>query len=139
MAAIRPRGIGIGLAIWTALGCGDKPAGATREDCTVIAEHVANLIMADAAANPDALWDAIHAAPGDTGLPTDLDKSGFKTWLDSPAGKTWMMGRRGNVLAGTQVGIEPCVQKAAPRTWVTCMLATKSKADVEACDAKANK
>jgi hypothetical protein len=130
----------LGLVLWGGLGCGNKAGEkATKADCEHIAEHVADLIVADAAANPDALYEAIKASPGDTRIPETVDKAGFATWLQSPEGKTWMLQRRGQTLSGTQQGVEPCVKRAAPKSWVTCMLAAKTKPEIEACDAKVGK
>jgi hypothetical protein len=127
-----------GLVLWTFLACrsasDSKP---TREDCTRVSEHVADLIMTDSTADPDGLWDAIHAEPGDSEIPATIDKPAFKTWLDSPEGKTWLLQRRGNVLAGTQHGIDGCVEKGS-KTIVRCLLAAKTKTDVDACDASAH-
>lgn len=117
-----------------ALGCGDKKsAAATREECAQVAEHIADLIIAEAAANPDALWDALHAGSGDSGIPADVSKPVFKLWLDSTKGQTWMMQRRGQTLSGTQMGIDACT-KNATRQQVKCLLGAKTKVDVEACD-----
>lgn len=126
----------VGLVLWTVLGCGNKDSGsakASREDCQQVAEHIADLVVADAAANPDMLWDALHESPGETGIPSTVDKGGFKTWINTPEGKTWMMQRRGQTLAGTQEGVEPCMEKAR-KADIKCLLATKTKADVGACD-----
>ncbi len=140
MRALESRVCTVGLLLWTTFGCGSKSNGtATREDCTRIAEHVAGLIVAEAASKPEELWTAVHASPGDTGIPPEVGQAGFATWLGSPGGQTWMMQRRGQTLAGTQEGVEPCVKKAAPKAWVTCMLASKSKADVQGCDQKVSK
>lgn len=123
----------IGLVIWTLFGCGKPSEKATREDCQKVAEHIADLVIADKAANPDLLWDALHASPGETGIPDTVDKGGFRTWINTAEGKTWMMQRRGQTLAGTQEGIEPCLERAL-KTDIHCLLATKTKADVDACD-----
>jgi hypothetical protein len=117
-----------------ALGCGDKaPERATREDCAKVAEHIADLIVADAKANPDSMWDALHQGSGDTGIPAAVTKEQFKPWLGTSQGETWMMQRRGQTLAGTQQGIEPCVQKGS-KPLVQCLLAANTKEAVEACD-----
>jgi hypothetical protein len=125
-----------GLGLWTllALACGSKgEAVVTRADCMKVSEHIADLIIADAKANPDAMWDMIHTGGGDTGIPDDVVKSQFKAWLDTAQGQTWMMQRRGQTLAGAQQGIDTCVQNAN-RALVKCLLASKTKTDVEACD-----
>ncbi len=118
-----------------ALGCGDKKSpAATREECSQVAEHIADLIIADAKANPEALWDALaEAGSGDSGIPADVTKPVFKLWLDSTQGQTWMMQRRGQTLSGTQQGIDTCT-KHATHDQVTCLLGSKTKVDVEACD-----
>jgi hypothetical protein len=125
-----------GLGLWAALAlaCGSKAEPkVTREDCMNVSEHIAELLVADAKANPDAMWDALHRGAGDSGIPDDIVKTQFKAWLDTAQGQTWMMQRRGQTLAGAQQGIDTCLQKAN-RALVTCLLASKTKTDVEACD-----
>jgi hypothetical protein len=119
-----------------AAACGDKgPERATREDCTRVSEHIADLIVADAKASPDAMWDALHEGSGDSGIPSDVTKPQFKAWLDTSQGETWMMQRRGQTLAGTQLGIDTCVQRGS-KPLAQCLLDAKNKADVQACDHK---
>jgi hypothetical protein len=127
----------VGLAMWgcLALGCKDKDTKPTREECTQVAEHIADLIIAHYASNADQWYDAVTAEAGDTGIPPTVTRDSFKGWLDSPEGKTWKLQRRGNTLTGVQQGIEPCVQKAT-KAQVRCLLAAKSRDDVLACDKK---
>lgn len=131
----------LGLAIWIGVvsGCGDKsPEPATREDCTKVAEHIAELIIRDAASQPEALYDAIRAAPGESAIPADVTRDGFKAWLETPAGQTFLMQRKGQTLSGTQVGIDACV-KDGTKALTRCLLAATKKEDVEACDRKHGK
>jgi hypothetical protein len=128
------RHAGFGLWMVLALACGSKGGDhATREDCTKVSEHIADLIVNEAKANPDALWDVLHEGSGDSGIPADVTKPVFKLWLDSTQGQTWMMQRRGQTLSGTQQAIESCV-KNATSAQVKCLLGSKTKLDVEACD-----
>lgn len=125
----------LGLGLWIALaaGCSEKKqAMATREDCAKVAQHIADLIIADAKANPDALWDGVHAS-GDPEIPPAVTKAMFKAWIDGSEGQTWMMKRRGQVLAATQQGIDGCVKNATKKQ-ADCLLDAKTKAEVDACD-----
>lgn len=130
----------VGLALWGGLalantGCKDKHPKPTREECTQVAEHIADLIIAHYAANAEQWYDAVIAEGGDTGIPPAVQREHFKGWLDTPEGKTWTLQRRGNTLTGVQQGIEPCVQKAT-KAQVRCLLAAASKDEVVACDRK---
>src|SRR5690606_18322523 len=127
----------LGLTIWTCLACacGDKaPAKATREDCTKVAEHIAELVIADAVANPADLFDRLASVGG---VPDGVTKDGFGEFLATPEGKTLLMQMRGQTLSATQLGIDSCVDNAL-KSDTACLLAAKSRADVDACDAKAN-
>jgi hypothetical protein len=126
----------LGLGLWIALapGCSakkDEPA--TREDCAKAAEHIADLIIADAKAHPDALWDGVHADGADPEIPAAVTKEKFKAWIDGAEGQTWMMQRRGQVMAATQKGIDSCVKSATKRL-TSCLLDARSKVDIDACD-----
>ena len=137
VAMMRVR-LAFGLVLWMSLGChSSAKTKPTREQCTQVSEHVADLILAESLKDPATLWDAIKAEPGDDGLPADLTKETFAPWLDSPAGKTWLVQRRGNVLAATRQAVDGCVQNGSEAV-VSCLLAARSKADVDACDAKAH-
>jgi len=132
--------LAFGLLLWMSLGChSSSTTKPTRERCIQVSEHVADLILAESMKDPGTLWDAIKAepGPGDDALPADLSKETFAAWLDSPAGKTWMLQRRGNVLAATRQAVDGCVQNGSEAV-VSCLLAARSKADVDACDAKAH-
>lgn len=127
-----------GLAIWILLvlgfGCGNPPAKATRDDCTKVADHIADLIIDNLTAHPDELWDSITSKPGDTGLPPTVTKSSLGSYLSTPEGKTWIMQRRGDVRTGAELGIDKCVSSATKKQ-VKCLLSARSRDDVNACDA----
>jgi len=127
----------LGFALWIALacsyGCSKKSESVTGEQCSKVADHIADLIIDHYATHPDELWDGMTAEPGDTGLPKTVTKETFKAFLDSPEGKTWMMQRRGQARSGTEKGIDQCVQHATPKQ-VQCLLAAKTRDDVTACD-----
>lgn len=133
------RGFAIGCVMWTCFACNDKAATTpSRADCQKVAEHIADIIVAEAVADPPALFDRVGASGGETGIPATVTRDGFKAWLETPEGKTWMMQRRGQTLAGTQQGVNSCVEKGTKAT-VDCLLVAKSKSDVDACDRLAKK
>jgi len=131
----------VGLALWMALAIAckkDPPASATkatREDCTRAGEHIADLIVADYRAKPDAFWDVYTREPGESGIPPEVTKAEFAAWLASPPGATFLAQRRGNVLAATRQAVDGCVEHGS-KALVSCLLAARTQADVEACDAK---
>jgi hypothetical protein len=131
------RTLGLAISIAISFGCGSKKAAGTekptREECTQVSQHIAGLIVADMTANPDALWDALHGEEAPATVPPEVTKDHFKEWLDSPAGKTWLMQRHGQAIAATQEGIDGCIEHGT-KALVTCLLAAKNKADVDACD-----
>ncbi len=128
-----------GLLLWIGLvlviSCTDKGEKVTRQQCSKVADHVADLILDYYVGHPDEWWDALTAEPGDTGLPKAVTKETFKTYLESPEGKTWVMQRHGQARSGTEAVIDRCVEQATPRQ-VQCLLAAASKDDVTACDQK---
>ena len=128
-----------GLLLWSSLSLGCKkepPPKPTREECTQAAEHIADLIMADYDAAPDAFWDEVHTVSEiEVGIPKEVDKRGFRAWLQTPEGQTWRTLRRGQTLVGTQRGIDPCVNEGT-QAQVKCLLAAKTKVQVLQCDEK---
>jgi hypothetical protein len=134
MRGLRAVVLGFGLGLWASFGCGNKaaPEQATRADCEQVSQHIADLIIKDATRHPHELWDRAHAV-GET-FPEGVTKDSFKAWLETtPEGATWLMQRRGQTLAATQQGIDTCVANAN-KQHVRCLLAAKSRADVDACD-----
>jgi hypothetical protein len=134
MRGLRSGVLGLGLGLWVSFaGCGSKaaPDKATRADCEQVSQHIADLIIKDAIANPHELWDRAHAV-GET-FPEGVTKDTFKAWFETPEGATWLMQRRGQTLAATQQGIETCVENAT-KQHVRCLSAAKSRTDVDACD-----
>ena len=130
-----PFAVGLALCTSLAFGCQSKPAKPSRDECAKAGEHIAELIIAHYLANPSEWFEAVAAETGDTGLPKEIDKATFGPFLTTEPGKTWLLQRRGQTLSGVQQGIDPCVQNAT-KAQVQCLLATKSKADVVACDEK---
>jgi hypothetical protein len=128
----------IGSTIWILLvllvSCGNKQTKVTREDCTKIADHVAELVIQHYSAAPEELWDVMHVEPGDTGLPDTVTRETLKSFLATPEGKTWLMKRQAKIREGTEMGIDGCLAKATPRQ-VDCLLAAKTREAVKACDA----
>lgn len=103
-----------------------------------MSEHIAELIIRDAASRPEELYDTIRAAPGESTIPADVTRDGFKAWLETPAGQTFLMQRKGQTLSGTQVAIDSCV-KDGTKALTRCLLAATKKQDVIACDQKHGK
>jgi hypothetical protein len=112
---------------------GSKDQKVTREDCAKVADHIAEVMIADYAKQPDVLWDAVHAEEAEPDLPATVTKESFKGYLDSPEGKTWLMKRHAEIRTGTEMAIDGCMQKAT-RKDITCLLASKTRDDVVACD-----
>jgi hypothetical protein len=128
----------LGFVMWIVLvgalaGCSSKSEKVTREQCSKVADHIADLLIEHYRTHPDELWDGMTAEPGETGVPKTVTKETFKAYLDSPEGKTWLMQRQGQARSGTEAGIKPCVDNATPKQ-VKCLLAAKSRDDVNACD-----
>ena len=127
------RGLAFCAVLVLVVSCGSKTQKVTREQCTEVADHIADLIIDHFTANPLELWDGMNKEPGDTGVPPTVTRETFKSFLDSPEGKTWLMTRRGQARSGTHQGIDQCVEKASQKQ-VKCLLAAKSREDVTACD-----
>lgn len=125
-----------GLGFWVLLvllvSCGDTREKVTREQCSQVADHIASLIMAHYTAHPAELWDGM-ADPYSTGIPNTVTKDSFAAFLASPEGKTWSMQRHGQVRSSAEAGVESCEKEATPAL-VRCLLATKTRDDVGACD-----
>lgn len=123
-----------GLPLWIALvlvvSCGNRDGKVTREDCTKVADHIADLIMDHFATHPDEL---LTQAGSNSGLPAGSTKESLPAFFASPEGRTWLLQRRGLVRTGVEDGIDKCVT-TANRKQVTCLLAAKSRDDVTACD-----
>ena len=113
-------------------GCGKEAPSVTREQCAKVADHIATVIIDHYASHPEELWEGM-ADPYETGVPKSVTKDSFKPYLASPEGKTWLMQRHGQVRSSAEAGIEPCVTHGTP-SLVRCLLATKTREDVEACD-----
>ena len=126
-----------GYSLWILLvlvvsSC-NKPQKVTREQCSAVADHIAEVIINHYSSKPVELWDGM-GTPQETGVPEAVTRETFAAWLASPEGKTWTMQRHGQVRSGTEAGIDLCVQKATPKQ-VSCLLAAKTRDDVTACDA----
>ncbi len=126
----------LGTALWILLvllvSCKDPPAKVTREQCNQVADHIADLIMTHYTTHPDELWDGM-SDPHGTGIPQAVTKASFKAFLASPEGATWAMQRKGQVRSSAEDGIDACVKDATPAL-VRCLLATKTRDEVGACD-----
>lgn len=127
-----------GLALWILLilvvSCSDKTKNVTREDCTKVADHMAQVRIDDQVAHPDDWWDGMAASGEDTGMPKTVTRESFSAFLATPEGKTWLFKRHGAVRAEMEQGIDAsCMKKATPKT-IECLLATKTHDDVTACD-----
>lgn len=125
-------GLGFWILLVLLVSCGDKREKVTREQCSKVADHIAGLIMTHYTTHPDELWDGM-SDPYSTGIPNTVTKESFEAFLASPEGKTWSMQRHGQVRSSTEAGIDACVKDATPAL-VRCLLATKTREDVGACD-----
>ncbi|HSD87935.1 MAG TPA: hypothetical protein VLB44_10495 [Kofleriaceae bacterium] len=124
-----------GLLLWISLvlvvSCGNKGEKVTREDCSKVADHIADLVVDHLTSHPDELLEQVGS---NSGLPAGTTKDTLPPFLASPEGKTWLLQRRGLVRTGVEQGIDKCVSSAS-RKQVTCLLAAKTRDDVTACDA----
>jgi hypothetical protein len=127
----------LGFALWIAIacsyGCASKAETVTREQCSTVADHIAEVIVAHYTTHPDELWDLIHSQDKPTDLPPNITKQDFAAYLATPEGKTWSMTALGAARTGTEGVIDKCVAEASPKQ-VKCLLATKTREDVTACD-----
>jgi hypothetical protein len=125
-------GLGLWILLVLVVSCGNKGGGTvTREDCAKVADHLAEVMIDGYSAHPGELWQEIEGK--DTGLPTTVTKDTFAAYLGTPEGKTWLIQRRGFVRSAMEPGVDSCLAKAS-RKQVTCLLQTKSRDDVAACD-----
>lgn len=124
-------GLVLCVVLGSLVGCGSKDDKVTREDCTKVADHIADLIMDHMQAHPDELWEQVKDQQ--TGLPPAVTKETLPQFIETPEGKTWLLQRRGFTRSGVEQGIDTCVQKAT-RKQVSCLLAAKSRDGVTACD-----
>ena len=125
----------IAIVLVLVLGCGKsgKPEPkVTREQCNQVADHIAKLIIDYFASQPAEMWDGM-SDPYETGVPKTVTKETFKAFLDSPEGKTWLLQRHGQVRSSAEAGIQPCIDTASPAL-VRCLLATKTREEIVACD-----
>jgi len=113
------------------VSCGNKGEKVTREDCTQVADHIADLIMDHVTTHPDELLQQVGS---DSGLPAGSTKESLPQFFASPQGKTWLLQRRGFVRTGVEDGVDKCVASAS-RKQVKCLLAATTRDDVTACDA----
>jgi hypothetical protein len=125
-------GLAICIVLGLAVGCGSKDARPTREACTQVADHMADLMLAHFVEHPDELWDLVASADAPD-VPQGTTRETFPSFLASPEGKTWLLKRHGDLRTGTLDGVDGCT-KNATRSQVKCLLAAKSRDDVEACD-----
>jgi hypothetical protein len=124
---------GLALCTLLVLSVSCKSRSQLRTDCNRVADHVADIIVDYFVANPNQLWEAVHAEPGDPGIPLTFTKATFPTFLSSDAGKRWIDRRRAIVQVGTHSIVEQCVQKASQKQ-IKCMLAATTREAVAACD-----
>lgn len=125
------RGLVLCVALELLVSCGGKDQKVTREDCSKVADHIADLIMDHMQSHPDELWAQVQGQ--DTGLPATVTKETLPDFMQTPEGKTWLLQRRGFTRSGVEQGIDKCVEKAS-RKQVDCLLKAKSREDVTACD-----
>jgi hypothetical protein len=124
-----------GLLLWIPLvlvvSCGNKEPKVTRDECSKVADHIADLIIDHFTTHPDELLQQVGS---DSGLPAGSTKESLVQFFASPEGKTWLLQRRGFVRTGVEDGIDTCVATASHKQ-VRCLLAARSRDDVTACDA----
>jgi hypothetical protein len=125
-------GLGLWILLVLVVSCGNKAdPKLSRDDCSKVADHLAEVMVDYLTSHPDELWTAVEGK--DTGLPASVTKESFATYLTSPEGKTWLIQRRGFVRSEMEPGVDSCLAKAS-RKQVTCLLHAKSRDDVTACD-----
>lgn len=130
---MRP-GLGLWILLVLVVSCGNKGEKVTREQCTKVADHMADLMIDDSVAHPDVWWDGMAAGSADTDMPKTVTRESFSAFLASPEGKTWLLKRHGAVRAEMEQRIDvSCMKKATPKT-IDCLLAAKTHDDVQACD-----
>jgi hypothetical protein len=122
-----------GFAIWIVLVLLVSCEDSKQIRCRQAVDHVADLLIEGLLEHPDQLWDAVHAEPGDPGIPTVYRKATFQAFLDSPDGKAWLERRHAGARAGTRKMIDRCVEQASAAQ-IQCMLDAKTRAQVQACD-----
>jgi hypothetical protein len=126
-------GLGLWILLVLVVSCSNKGENVTREQCTQVADHMADLMIDDSVAHPDAWWDGMAESAIDTGMPKTVTRASFASFLTTPEGKTWLMKRQGAVRAEMEQGIDvSCMKKATPKT-IDCLLAAKTQADAKAC------
>ena len=122
------------LAFVVVTACGKASSDkVTRERCSKVADHMADIRMEHYAAHLDELWDDANREPDHAGLPDTVTKETLKAYVDSPEGKTWWMLQQGQARTRIEQGIDFCVQNASPKL-VACLLAAKTQDEVNACD-----
>jgi hypothetical protein len=121
------------LVLVLVVGCGKPSDKVTREQCSQVADHVAAIMVDHCMAHTDECWDAEAAQPRDGGVPEAVTKATFKSFLDTPAGKTWLMQRQGQWRSINESAVPSCIKNGSSKL-VNCLLATKTRDDVAACD-----
>lgn len=121
------------LVLVLLLGCGKASEKVTREQCSQVADHIASVIVEHYSSHADELWELIHQQSAKSDLPPTVTKDNFKAYLATPEGRTWSMQALGAARVGTEGVIDKCVAEASPAQ-VRCLLATKTREDVTACD-----
>jgi hypothetical protein len=121
------------LVLVLVVGCGKPSDKVTREQCSHVADHVASVIVNHYTMRSDELWELIHHDNNPSDLPASVTKDNFKSYLATPEGRTWSMQALGAARVGTEGVIDKCIAEATPKQ-VNCLLATKTRDDVAACD-----
>jgi hypothetical protein len=139
-----------GMLLWIALAtaaCSGKPddGGApstglgkpaverpSRADCEQMFERMSGLIVAQQLEDPGALWDTV-AARFKVSIPATTTREGFPAFLESEAGKAWGGELRKAVRADLDGHLDECTATAT-KAHITCVLAARDRAEVDACD-----